>query len=514
MLTIGTLVIGALIAVVYYFRNPLLALFSKSKGRPPTKYDARLTFDVSPMTVRVEAMSDDLYEKLGQEYMNETLVIFGDFGIGKTFFLGRLGNCSFEYLSLPSDSFHLFFFFFFLNFLLLLLPRDESITRQTKGFSLKRFSFMEEDREKFITFIDNEGWNYPVDAGDEKGILMQISKENLTSEISFRVGDFIVLMLDKCSAENSRKIFSFRKRAFRENKELLVVYNFRNASTRQELTHMKKEQVDVSFGYHEDAMGLSFCLRKDENEKKGQVSVYWLGNDSAPETKKHNDKVFKHINEKIKAGNFPQKSPLTEIRQSLGAFLPEEEKGEDQLPIEKTFSGFSPAKAELKIVENTRETIEGEYGKVFFMAISEIYLEPKYSYRFNETGTQMIFFNHNLEPTIHSFRIHENDPQGHAHCYEFDLSGQRFRGLTELEKPTKNPSGNSSDNYGNSFQFGDLESGYLFEVKSFPVKNHFKEVEVRSKPTSKTYESPNMRTGQYRTVRALSFSICLHEPTN
>ena len=277
---------------------------------PAAPADTRVDYDVvvdirqiGIVDFPVSARDRETLAAFEEGFTGKTAVSWGAYNAGKTFVLGRIFKVTF---------------------------RAESLTERTKALSYKRFPFgntQEGQTSRYFLVIDCAGNSTPTNAEEDMVLLDKFATEKFLHEFAYLSSDYILLVFDCGSWDNIQKILYHRRRAFKnkEQKEIFVVFNWKQAKTAETLkTLVQEEIVDTyqNFGTLQlDENGEPDFFHLKENKEKGLATakIFWFGDDGAEESRQNNTRAAGRIFDMIKNIEvFKQVQPLQQLYRETG----------------------------------------------------------------------------------------------------------------------------------------------------------------------------------------------------
>jgi len=231
-------------------------------------------------------------------FLGKSVVAWGPYNVGKTFILGRIFGVVF---------------------------RSESLTERTKALSYKRFEHGTAGNRYFIV-IDCAGNSTPTNAEEEKVLLDKFATEKFLHEFAYLSSDFILLVFDYGSWDNTQKILYHRRRAYKnKEQEIFIIFNWKLAKTNRTIEQLVHEEVISTYQtsgtlqYDDLNYPDFFHLSRNFTKELAAANIFWFGDDREPESHAHNTRVAKRIFEKIKNIEvFKKVEPLQVLYRELG----------------------------------------------------------------------------------------------------------------------------------------------------------------------------------------------------
>ena len=232
-------------------------------------------------------------------FLGKSVVAWGPYNVGKTFILGRIFGVVFH---------------------------SESLTERTKALSYKRFEYGTSGNRYFVV-IDCAGNSTPTNAEEEKVLLDKFATEKFLHEFAYLSSDFILLVFDCGSWDNTQKILYHRRRAYKnkEQKEIFIIFNWKLAKTNRTIEQLVKEEVVSTYltsgtlQYDDLNYPDFFHLPRNPTKELASANIFWFGDDREPESHAHNSRAAQRVFEKIKNIEvFKKVEPLQVLYRELG----------------------------------------------------------------------------------------------------------------------------------------------------------------------------------------------------
>jgi len=290
-----------------------LSVFPKAAEESRDCYD--LVFDVpdsvSSLNFPFYIKDMETWSLLLRGIQAKTFCINGTYNAGKTFVLGRLIGSK---------------------------MRGESLAERTKALSCKIVKKNEKDC--YLVCYDCAGTSTPAKLYDENCLLEKFATERFLFSLSVEISDFVILVFDQNSWQNTitimhharwihRHNISSRKTGGR-NKGLIIVFNYKSAKSRVVLDALIRQEIHETYLQSSGVMqwsntGEPEFFSMDETKTTVAGAIYWFGDDTFKELKEYNDRVAQRILNKMEQNSvYRDYHIVEEITRRLGVdFKPE-----------------------------------------------------------------------------------------------------------------------------------------------------------------------------------------------